>query len=154
MNNTVSDIHLFEAARWEAEALPIAIRRFSLGDYATLEEAKEALRGQNPSFRLGSENEWLMERTFVYDGQEIVIEATDAEPEDNPYVRLIKRQRRGWYLIPNPIHNGVVIVPPCSSCITHLALSSFGDCSVGSPVCPAHLCPTACIAHHCYNAYH
>ena len=107
----------FEAARWEAEALPIAIRRFSLGDYATLEEAKEALRGQNPSFRLGSENEWLMERTFVYDGQEIVIEATDAEPEDNPYVRLIKRQRRGWYLIPNPIHNilrsfinGVVIV--------------------------------------------
>ena len=107
----------FEAARWEADALPIATRRFSLGEYATKEEAKEALCGENPAFRLGSESEWLMERTFLYDGQQLDIEITEPALEDASYVRLIKRQRRGWYLIPNPIHNilrsfinGVVIV--------------------------------------------
>ena len=107
----------FEAARWEADALPIATRRFSLGEYATKEEAKEALCRENPAFRLGSESEWLMERTFLYDGQQVDIEITEPALEDASYVRLIKRQRRGWYLIPNPIHNilrsfinGVVIV--------------------------------------------
>lgn len=107
----------FEAARWKADSLPIATHRFSLGDYATVEEAKEFLRKQNPAFRLGSETEWLMERTFLYDGQQLDIEVAEPALENRPYVRVIKRQRRGWYLIPNPIHNilrsfinGVVIV--------------------------------------------
>lgn len=107
----------FEASRWEAEALPIATRRYALGDYANAEDAKKSLEDHEPEFRIGNEKQWLMERTFIFDGEELNKDITEPSLEDNPYVRLIERQRRGWYLIPNPIHNilrsfinGVVIV--------------------------------------------
>ena len=107
----------FEASRWEAEALPIATRRYALGDYANAEDAKKSLEDHEPEFRIGNEKQWLMERTFIFDGEELNKDITEPSLEDKPYVRLIERQRRGWYLIPNPIHNilrsfinGVVIV--------------------------------------------
>ena len=107
----------FEASRWEAGALPIATRRYALGDYANVDDAKKALEDHEPEFRIGNEEQWLMERKFIFDGEELSKDITEPSLEDKPYVRLIERQRRGWYLIPNPIHNilrsfinGVVIV--------------------------------------------
>ena len=107
----------FEASRWEAGALPIATRRYALGDYANVKDAKKALEDHEPEFRIGNEEQWLMERKFIFDGEELNKDITEPSLEDKPYVRLIERQRRGWYLIPNPIHNilrsfinGVVIV--------------------------------------------
>ena len=107
----------FEASRWEAGALPIATRRYVLGDYANVDDAKKALEDHEPEFRIGNEEQWLMERKFIFDGEELSKDITEPSLEDKPYVRLIERQRRGWYLIPNPIHNilrsfinGVVIV--------------------------------------------
>ena len=107
----------FEASRWEAGALPIATRRYALGDYANVDDAKKALEDHEPEFRIGNEEQWLMERKFIFDGEELSKDITEPSLEDRPYVRLIERQRRGWYLIPNPIHNilrsfinGVVIV--------------------------------------------
>ena len=107
----------FEAARWEAEALPIATHRLPLGAYATAEAAKHALETEGPEFSLGSEDHWILERSYIYGEEPITKKITEATLEDKPYVRLIKRQRQGWYLIPNPIHNilrsfinGVVIV--------------------------------------------
>jgi hypothetical protein len=54
---------------------------------------------------------------YVFDGEPITMTMSKPSLEDKPYVRLIERQRRGWYLIPNPIHNilrsfinGVVII--------------------------------------------
>ena len=107
----------FEASRWEAGALPIATRRYALGDYANVDDAKKALEDHEPEFRIGNEEQWLMDRMFIFDGEELSKDITEPSLENKPYVRLIERQRRGWYLIPNPIHNilrsfinGVVIV--------------------------------------------
>lgn len=107
----------FEAARWQADALPVATQRLLIGHYESAEEAIHALDRHGPEFRMGGERDWLMERTFVYDDQPLGLEVARATLEDRPYVRLVERQRRGWYLIPNPIHNilrsfinGVVIV--------------------------------------------
>lgn len=107
----------FEAARWQPDALPIAEQDFDLGDFESVDAAKESLGHRPPAFRLGSEDGWLMERRYLIEGEHLTHEMTEHHQEEEPYVRLVKRQRRGWYLIPNPIHNilrqfinGVVIV--------------------------------------------
>ena len=105
----------FEAARWESSALPVATHRYELGQFATKEEARSTL--SKPVFRLGSSDGWLIERSFIFDEQELTTPIEDAVLEEEGFVRVVNRQRRGWYLIPNPIHNilrqfinGVVVV--------------------------------------------
>ena len=107
----------FEAARWQPDALPIAEQDIDLGEYESKDEAKKSLENRPPAFRLGDEEGWLMERRYLLDGEPLTHEMNGHHQEEDPYVRLVKRQRRGWYLIPNPIHNilrqfinGVVIV--------------------------------------------
>jgi len=107
----------FEAARWQPDALPIAEQDMDLGEFKTKGAAKESLEHRPPAFRLGDEDGWLMERRYLLDGEPLTHEMSEHHQEEEPYVRLVKRQRRGWYLIPNPIHNilrqfinGVVIV--------------------------------------------
>ena len=107
----------FEAARWQPEALPIAVQDIDLGEFKSENAAQESLSHRPPAFRLGDENGWLMERRYLLDGEPLTHELNEHHQEQEPYVRLVKRQRRGWYLIPNPIHNilrqfinGVVIV--------------------------------------------
>ena len=107
----------FEAARWQPDALPIAEQDIDLGEFESKDEAKKSLENRPPAFRLGDEEGWLMERRYLLDGEPLTHEMNGHHQEEDPYVRLVKRQRRGWYLIPNPIHNilrqfinGVVIV--------------------------------------------
>ncbi|MEL0181914.1 MAG: hypothetical protein VW872_02490, partial [Candidatus Poseidoniales archaeon] len=107
----------FEAARWRPSALPIAKQDIDLGEFESMETAKESLHNHPPAFRLGKEDGWLMERRYLLDGEPVSHERNEQHLEEGPYVRLVKRQRRGWYLIPNPIHNilrqfinGVVIL--------------------------------------------
>jgi hypothetical protein len=107
----------FEAARWQPDALPIAEQDIDLGEFESKGAAKESLEHRPPAFRLGDEDGWLMERRYLLDGEPLTHEMNGHHQEEEPYVRLVKRQRRGWYLIPNPIHNilrqfinGVVIV--------------------------------------------
>ena len=107
----------FEAARWQPDALPIAEQDIDLGEFESKDEAKKSLENRPPAFRLGDEEGWLMERRYLLDGEPLTHEIIGHHQEEDPFVRLVKRQRRGWYLIPNPIHNilrqfinGVVIV--------------------------------------------
>ena len=107
----------FEATRWEPEALPVATREIVVGEYEAAEKAMIALDSRPPAFRLGDDSGWLMERSYVYDGATIDHSGNNSHLEGQGYVRVVKRQRRGWYLIPNPIHhvlrqfiNGVVVV--------------------------------------------
>ncbi len=107
----------FEAARWQPDALPIAEQDIDLGEFESKGAAKKSLENRPPAFRLGDEESWLMERRYLLDGEPLTHEMNGHHQEEDPYVRLVKRQRRGWYLIPNPIHNilrqfinGVVIV--------------------------------------------
>ena len=107
----------FEASRWDPETLPIAVRQFPLGEYETKDAAYQAIQEQPPAFRLGMDDGWLIERSFLYDDETMDVMIEEPHLEDGSYVRAVKKQRRGWYLIPNPIHhilrqfiNGVVII--------------------------------------------
>lgn len=95
----------FEAARWQPDALPIAEQDIDLGEFESKGAAKKSLENRPPAFRLGDEEGWLMERRYLLDGEPLTHEMNGHHQEEDPYVRLVKRQRRGWYLIPNPIHN-------------------------------------------------
>tara|TARA_B100000900_G_scaffold397053_1_gene396981 strand:+ start:374 stop:1516 length:1143 start_codon:yes stop_codon:yes gene_type:complete len=118
----------FEASRWAPENLPIAVKRYEIGQYDSEESAQQAVQGQPPSFRLGHDSGWLIERSFVYDDEELVSEMNDHCLESGSYVQAVKKQRQGWYLIPNPVHNilrqfinGVVIV--LLTCLFYLFIS-------------------------------
>ena len=107
----------FEAARWEAKSLPVATRKTLIGEFENDKAAIKAVGKRGPAFRLGGEEDWLLERSYVYGDEPLSAGVANPTLEENPYVRLIERQRRGWYLIPNPIHNilrsfinGVVII--------------------------------------------
>ena len=118
----------FEASRWAPENLPIAVKRYEIGQYDSQKSAQQAVQDQPPSFRLGHDNGWLIERSFVYDNEVLLSEMDDHHLESGSYVQAVKKQRQGWYLIPNPVHNilrqfinGVVIV--LLSCLFYLFIS-------------------------------
>jgi len=118
----------FEASRWDPESLPIAVHQFPLGEYETKEAARQSLLEKPPSFRLGMDDGWLIERGFVYDDEKVDAEHDEPHLESGSYVRAVKKQRQGWYLIPNPIHhklrqfiNGVVII--LLACLFYLFIS-------------------------------
>ncbi|MGB1587306.1 MAG: hypothetical protein ACPHJD_00660 [Poseidonia sp.] len=107
----------FEAQRWIPNALPIAEQIHEHGTFASVEEATEHAKSLGPAFQLGSNESWLMERTYSFGGNNILLDHDDSITENDAFVDVVRRQRQGWYLIPNPIHNilrrfinGVVIV--------------------------------------------
>lgn len=118
----------FEASRWDPETLPVAVKRYEIGQYESRKSACKAVQEQPPSFRLGLDDGWLIERSFVYDDEVLDAEMDSPHLESGSYVQAVKKQRQGWYLIPNPVHNilrqfinGVVIV--LLSCLFYLFIS-------------------------------
>ncbi len=107
----------FESSRWNPEHLPIGKRTLSKGQFEIQDEAMNHLMNLAPSFRLGTEDSWLIQREYWFDGQRLEHEGDQAFLEEEDFVDTVYRQRRGWYLVPNPVHNvlrqfinGVVIV--------------------------------------------
>jgi hypothetical protein len=107
----------FEPARWIPSSLPIATQLHERGEFASREEAMKAMTSTNPSFKLGTNNAWFLERSFSYDGEELSVEQKGPVLESEPFIDAVQHQRTGWYLVPSPIHNiirqfinGVVLV--------------------------------------------
>ncbi len=97
----------FEAGRWLPQALPLTERRRYLGDFATKKDALELLKTLHPPFELGTRDGWFVETSYVYGEETLETKTTGNVTEEAPFVDLINHQRRGWYLIPNPIHHVV-----------------------------------------------
>lgn len=95
----------FEAHRWRPEALPLAQESNDIGTFETVEGAKEALKHLGPSFQLGQEKGWVARRLYTLDDEPVTIEHTASFLETKKYTLPAKRQRHGWYLVPNPIHS-------------------------------------------------
>ena len=118
----------FEPNRWRTDALPIAEHQFKIGSFENKDQAIEELNSRCPPFKLGEDDSWMIERRYRYDDEILSAVQHDHWLESNKFPRIVKRQRRGWYLIPNPIHNilrkfinGVVIVLLLS--LAYLAIS-------------------------------
>lgn len=107
----------FEASRWIPSELPIAQRTTSLGHFDSLQEAQSFVNSKGPPVHLGDEESWLIERRYRYNSEDIKPNRDESFLEHVDYPNVVYRQRQGWYLIPNPIHNilrkfinGVVVI--------------------------------------------
>ena len=95
----------FEPNRWEPQALPLAVQRSVIGTYESKDEAMNELKQRAPMFTLGGEDTWMVEHRYFI-GDELVESISESSWVDQrPYPNVVKRQRRGWYLLPNPFHN-------------------------------------------------
>ncbi|MBL6891993.1 MAG: hypothetical protein ISR20_00230 [Candidatus Poseidonia sp.] len=95
----------FEASRWIPAALPIAQRRITLGSFDSAEDAQSFLNVKGPSVHIGDEDSWLIQRSYRYGTDEMFPIGEAPFLEHEVYPNVVYRQRQGWYLIPNPIHN-------------------------------------------------
>jgi len=107
----------FEAHRWHPANLPLVSHETVLGEFKHVDQAREVLTTRPPSFSLGDVNGWCAQRTYMFDDQAVNHTIDAPHLETTQYALPAKRQRRGWYLVPNPIHlmvrrfiNGAVIV--------------------------------------------
>ncbi|HJL97305.1 MAG TPA: hypothetical protein QF401_04065 [Candidatus Poseidoniaceae archaeon] len=104
----------------------------------------EILLEHAPSFRLGDEENWLIEQRYLLDGE--LIDDTKLRREchhleDSRPPLIVKKQRRGWYLTPNPIHSVVrnyisktviVLLVALGYLFVEPILSSFGIPGIGT----------------------
>ena len=54
-----------------------------------------------PPYTIQSSEGWLIERTIVNNNGESYDGMTELLTDSQPYVELVKQQRRGWYILPN-----------------------------------------------------
>ena len=118
----------FEPNRWKANELPIAEKSTLIGEFDTKQQAMEKLESRCPPFTLGEEDSWLVQRRYKFGDELLESHQSKEWIEVNGSPRIVSRQRTGWYLIPNPIHNilrkfinGVVIILLLS--LAYLAIS-------------------------------
>jgi len=100
----------FEPKRFSPDSLPIASSSETIARGVNPDDIVDALKKFPPSFHLGSEKDWLVEQRYVYDGEiydDSNIEREQSFLETSKIPRIVKRQRRGWYLTPNPVHRAV-----------------------------------------------
>ena len=59
----------FEPKRFSPDSLPIASSSETIARDVDPDDIADALKKFPPSFHLGSENDWLVEQRYVYDGE-------------------------------------------------------------------------------------
>ena len=99
----------FESYRFIPSRLPIAKNTIDL-ESGNKEELLETLSNRVPSFRLGSEDTWIIEQRYLLDEKPIddsQIERSNHLLESSKKPLAVNKQRQGWYLTPNPIHSAV-----------------------------------------------
>ena len=133
----------FESYRFIPSRLPLSSSKEVLAN-GKKSEFLEKLSGKAPGFRLGSEDDWLVEQRYLVDGEpidELDIERNECILDDRKPPRVIQKQRRGWYLTPNPIHSVVrnyisktviVLLVTLGYLFVEPILSSFGIPGIGT----------------------
>ena len=94
----------FDSSRWNPEEIPPAEEKKSIGFFETKEKAMEALLEKMPSFIIGSRNGWFVEQKYTYDHEPLFIQSSSEFIDEKKFPKVVKQQRRGWYLHPHPIH--------------------------------------------------
>lgn len=131
----------FDSSRWVPEFIPPAKTFENLGQFESKQEALNHVKSLHPQFCIGTEDSWHLKREIRYDGQSLQHDNSHNFIEENRFPPIVKRQRRGWYLHPHPIHSLVrkmikfsVIV--LLICLMYLfiepILSNYGLPSVGT----------------------
>ena len=88
----------FDDKRINADAAPV----FEKILHSNL--SHEEVQQQLPPYKIQSEEGWLIERSIINQDGEKLEQPTQVRFDDEPFVQLVKQQRRGWYILPNRLH--------------------------------------------------
>ena len=88
----------FDDKRINADAAPV----FEKALLSNL--SHEEVQQQLPPYKIQSEEGWLIERLIINQDGEKLEQPTQVRFDDEPFVQLVKQQRRGWYILPNRLH--------------------------------------------------
>ena len=99
----------FESYRFKPELLPIATKTEIIAEDIDASDVEEYLVKRNPPFTVGSEDSWIVEKRYLFDGKKIDIEKGYNTKISQPITSdsIIEKQRNGWYLTPNPVHAAI-----------------------------------------------
>ena len=133
----------FESYRFKPELLPIAVNKTEISDNITENDAYETIRNMPPPFRIGSKSTWLVERRYTLDDETLKLDEEHAQEmlESVPKDSIVDKQRNGWYLTPNIVHQQARKIMNFSVTVLLVALtylflepliSSFGIPSIGT----------------------
>ena len=88
----------FESYRFKPELLPIATKTTVIEEDVKLSEVDNHIVKRNAPFTIGSENSWLVERRFLFDGEIIDTDKPYSKKILQPITTdsIIDKQRTGW----------------------------------------------------------
>ena len=107
LSNTRIRYPPFESSLMIPKRLPPLESEQVIGETKTLEDAQELVEKQLPTFKIGNDDTWHVERRIHIEGDEGEVECnveSKVMMETREVPLAIERQRTGWYLRPNPIH--------------------------------------------------
>lgn len=99
----------FEPHRFIPEKLPIATSTKVI-ETGTRKDLMNTVLNLAPSFKLGSDESWIIEQRYLIDGEPCTVEEKERSEhvlETNKKPLIVNEQRQGWYLTPNPIHAAI-----------------------------------------------
>ena len=64
----------------------------------------EELQHKLPPYKIESEEGWAIERRIINANGEEFKQNTACRKDHRPFVQLIEKQRKGWYILPNRLH--------------------------------------------------
>lgn len=99
----------FESQRFIPAELPIATSTKVI-ETGTRDDLMNVVQNLAPSFKLGSDESWIVEQRYLIDGEPCTAEENVRDGhilEKNKKPLIVNEQRQGWYLTPNPIHAAV-----------------------------------------------
>ena len=99
----------FESYRFKPKLLPIATKTDIIAEDIEASEVDEYLVKRNPPFTVGSEESWIVEKRYLFDGEIVDTEKGYKKNISQPVTKdsIIDKQRTGWYLTPNPVHAAI-----------------------------------------------
>ena len=96
----------FESYRFKPNLLPIASSKTIIKKGIKKSQINGILEQHPAPFIVGTEDSWLVQMRYLYNGKPIDVNANYSHPQSKiiPPNSLIDKQRIGWYLIPNKNH--------------------------------------------------
>ena len=94
----------FSSDNFDPEFVPVS-NESKIIEFESEKELESYLNGISPAFSIGKSNSWHLKRVIKKNGKDLITSNLGKMPDELEFDRIVKAQRRGWYIKPHPIHS-------------------------------------------------
>ena len=94
----------FSSENFEPEFVPVS-KESKILEFESEKELKTYLNEISPPFSIGKSDSWHLKRILKKDGKDVNVSKSVKVPDELKFDKIVKAQRRGWYIKPHPIHS-------------------------------------------------